>query len=116
MKAHLLYATEYAVPLRLGEITAQPIANKLLDIGVNCGDGVAEKFAQVGVTLLGAPVAIDGHLGPASIAAINKVDADRLMDRLISLSVHRYQDIAAEGKATPEELESWLTRAKKPGI
>ena len=114
--AQKIYATEYAAPLHLGDIISQPTANKLLDIAINCGVGIAAKMAQTAVTTLGTPVAIDEHLGPASVAALNKVDPDKLMGQLIILSQQYYRDVAVRDHASANEIASWLTRAGKPGI
>lgn len=114
--AQQVYKAEYAAPLRLGDINAQAIANKLLDIGVNCGLGVAARMAQTGVSTLGAHVEIDGKLGPSSIAAINQVDPAKLMGQLIVLSQEYYRMVAAKVSASPNEIASWLTRAGKAGV
>jgi lysozyme family protein len=115
-QAQQLYKNVYCSPLLIGKITFQPIANKLLDIGVNCGVDVATRMAQTGVTNLGVPVAIDEHMGPATVAAVNKVDATKLMSQLIVQSQDHYRQVAADLKASPDEIASWLTRASKPGV
>jgi lysozyme family protein len=45
-------------------------------------------------------VAIDGHVGFASVAAINKADAHGLIAELVSLSMAYYTKLHDEGKAT----------------
>jgi lysozyme family protein len=114
--AEQIYATEYAAPLRLSDINSQAIANKLLDIAINCGVGNAAKVAQEGVCALGHALTIDEHIGPASVTANNAVDAGSLMTELVSLSMAYYTALNAEGKATPDEYAAWMTRAAQRGV
>lgn len=114
--ADKIYAQEYAAPLKLQDVKSQPIANKLLDVAINCGVPVAAKFAQTGVCNLGQHVEIDKKVGPATITALNAVDANALMTQLIVLSQNYYREIAIKLHASPNEIASWLTRAGKPGI
>ena len=115
-EAQQIYKTSYCAPLFIAGITSQPIANKLLDIGVNCGLDSAGIMAQTGANTLGAILKVDGKLGPVSVAAINKVDANKLMGQLIVLSQIHYRAVALRDHASPDEIASWLTRAGKPGI
>jgi lysozyme family protein len=115
-EAQQIYKNSYCKPLSLAGIDSQPIANKLLDIGVNCGLDSAGIMAQTGANTLGAILKVDGKLGPVSVAAINKVDANKLMGQLIVLSQIHYRAVALRDHASPDEIASWLTRAGKPGI
>lgn len=114
--AEAVYTDEYARPLHLGDIVSQPMANKLLDIAVNCGVGIAAGMAQTAVCDLGQHVEIDRKIGPASIAAINAVDSNAMMNRIIVLSQNYYRVTAIKQHASPNEIASWLTRAGRPGI
>lgn len=111
-----IYQEEYASPLHIGEIVSQTIANKILDIGINCGVGVAAGMAQNAVCDLGNHIAIDRKIGPITVAAINNADSDKLMDRLIILSQNYYRATAIRQSASINVLASWLTRAGRPGI
>ena len=115
-QAQQLFKNAYGAPLLISNFVSQPIANKILDIGINCGLDVAARMAQTGVTNLGIPVAIDEHMGPATVAAVNKVDSNKLMSQLIVQSQDYYRKVAIDLKASPDEIASWLTRACKPGI
>lgn len=52
----------------------------------------------------------------ATVTAINAVDAGSLMAELVSLSMAYYTKLNAEGKATPNEFASRMTRAAKRGV
>ena len=115
-QAEQLYKSEYAQPLYIGSITSQPMANKLLDLAVNCGVHEAQELAQQVATSLGAAITIDGHMGPASVAAINSIPEPSLIAKLIDLAQAYYRQVAIHENASPNELASWLTRAAKPGV
>jgi lysozyme family protein len=114
--AKAIYNTGYATPLHLAELTCQPTANKLMDLGVNAGGSVSARLAQTAVCDLGNHIEIDGALGPNTVAALNSVNQPRLMDRLITLSQNFYREQALKLNAPADELQSWLTRALRPGI
>ena len=115
-EAQQIYKNKYCAPLCIAGITSQPIANKLLDIGVNCGLDSAALMAQTGTNNLGGSLVVDGKMGPTTVAAVNKVDANKLMGQLIVLSQIHYRAVALRDHASIDEIASWLTRAGKPGI
>jgi len=115
-QAQQLYKSEYGQPLYIGSITSQAFANKLLDLSVKCGAHEAQELAQKVAVSLGATIAIDGHMGPASVAAINKIPESSLITKLIDLAQAYYRRVALIDHASPNELASWLTRAAKPGV
>jgi lysozyme family protein len=115
-QAQQLYSSDYAQPLFIAAITSQPIANKILDVGVNCGVGIAAGMAQTAVKNLGAVVTVDEKMGPQSVTAVNLADQDKLMGQLIVLSQQHYRAVAIRDHASPDEVASWLTRAGRPGI
>jgi hypothetical protein len=55
-------------------------------------------------------------MGPASVAAINKMDRGRMMAELVSLSMQHYTVVAAAERASPDEAESWMRRAATRGV
>ncbi len=62
------------------------------------------------------PYRVATPVDPASVTAINAVDADSLMAKLVSLSMTYYPKLNAEGKATPDEYAAWMTRAAMRGV
>ena len=93
---------------RYDGIAAQPVATKLMDMGVNMGRGTAVELVQ---KILG--VTVDGGWGPASQAAANAQDSDALLDHLAQASTAHYNAIVAAKPADAKFLGDWLRRASK---
>jgi len=76
-KAAAEYIQGYTAPLveRLPQ-ALQPFTQ---DLAFNRGLGGATKYIQQGLNALGQRVAVDGGLGPKTLAAINQVDPRALM-------------------------------------
>jgi len=72
-RARELYYRDFWQPLRLDEIDTRyaGLALEMFDTAVNCGPQLAVKILQGTLTILGRPVAIDGIMGPKTIAAAN---------------------------------------------
>jgi lysozyme family protein len=115
-QAKQVYAVEYARPVHLQEIAAQIIANKVLDIAVNCYFRRAARFVQTALCNIGKKVNIDMVIGPETVADINSVDPNILMKAIIPLLEAFYRTDAIRVGASQNELTSWLRRAARPGI
>ena len=71
------YIKEYTSPLVSKLPSAiQPFAQ---DLAFNRGMGGATKYLQQGLNTLGVPVAVDGKIGPQTLAALGKVQPQALM-------------------------------------
>lgn len=93
--------------LRLGEIEDQQLATKMLDLAVNVGKVAAVKILQ---RALG--IAVDGVLGPQTIAACNGFIGLDSADRMATLrlqAIAYYASIPA-AKSQPF-LRGWILRA-----
>lgn len=100
---------------RIGDIADQELANKVFDLTVNMGPG--GRTRDGGITLLqkavndcGGNCAVDGVLGPQSIAAINALDPVGLLAAYRNRAKARYEAIAAANSALTPNLSGWLTR------
>lgn len=103
---------------------SMPIAYELVDTGVNMGPKVASTFLQRALNGLNrnakdyADIAVDGAIGPATLAALRAFLArrgaegeKRLLTLLNALQGERYLSLA-EGRAANEAfLYGWLDRA-----
>src|SRR5690606_31248043 len=72
------------------------VATKLLDMAVNMGPATAHRLLQEALVSLGHPVAVDGILGPQTLAAANRADPRRLLQVLRWRAAERYFHIAAQ--------------------
>lgn len=94
---------------RLGEIVDQPLAGKAFDLTVNMGP-VALRLLQSAVDRCGGQCAVDGVLGPLSLAQINALDASALLAEFKKQAAGRYREIAADNPKLAGDLPVWLAR------
>lgn len=96
------YQAQYWNSLHLSEINSQCIASQLCDIGVNSGVGRVGHLAQyVLASSFGWQGAIDGQMGPATLAAINAAPAPAYYDALTATRRAFYQYRAGHPVAPP---------------
>lgn len=90
------YISEYTAPLvsKLPQ-AIQPFAQ---DMAFNRGMGGATKYLQEGLNSLGVKVAVDGAIGPKTLAAIGRVNPKQLM---IAASQAQLNDERARAGADP---------------
>src|SRR5262245_28101663 len=80
-EAERIEREEYWERMNLSSVADQKIANKLFDMGVNMGVRQAAVFAQRAANALlqdvapGPRLAEDGVIGPATLHAVNTLDA-----------------------------------------
>ena len=108
-EASAIYRTYFWDQYNIGSIGDQSLANKTFDLMVNMGP-VALKLLQSAVNACGGQCAVDGVLGPASIAQINALDATQLLAQYKEQAAQRYRQIAAENQQLAGDLTGWLAR------
>lgn len=102
-----IYKRDYWDKIKGDQIKDQNAAAVLFDYAVNAGVGAAVKAAQ---TVLG--VAVDGGLGPQTLAAINRAGAG-FAGRLTKYRVSFYTRLATSNPAKyGKYLAGWLKRAE----
>jgi len=100
--AAAIYLRDYWLPVRAHELPV-PVGEVMFDIAVNNGRGRAVKWLQ---EKLG--VAIDGVIGPITVAAALKANAREIATALLQRRESFYRDI---GKGRQEKfLKGWLNR------
>lgn len=88
------------------QISSQPVANKLFDMGVLFGIGMAVELLQYALDLL----PVDGAFGPKTLATVNYVNADDLLKNF-KLELHDHASkVAIANPAEEEDLPGWNTR------
>jgi lysozyme family protein len=109
------YKMDYWTPLRLDEIVDQAVASKLFDMCVPMGRKEAATLAQRAANglLLGSSKApaIDGRIGPLTIAALNSCPPSHLVEALCNLSKSFFCEVAAKRPEKQKDLKGWLVRA-----
>jgi len=100
-RAQFLAKTRYWDPLRLDQIDAR-VAAEAFDTAYN--GGYAAKWLQAAAGLTGTQV--DGNIGPASIAAINAADPEKVLMRFDASRLEYMTDCAT----WPTYSRGWTKR------
>jgi lysozyme family protein len=100
-------------PMLLGQIGSQDLANRVLDMETNASEEPAAKDLQRAINAV-APgtVAVDGIVGPATIAAANSVDQAQLLLAFRAQRVSYYEAVEAAHPEDQPYLKTWLARAE----
>ena len=95
----------------LDDVVNQAIATKIYDMRINFGNAGGTKIAQRALNSIGKNVAVDGTIGPETLAAINSADPVALMNALCAT-------MAASYDPSSPFIEGWLDRAAAipPGL
>jgi lysozyme family protein len=109
-EASQIYMTYFWNPHHIGSIGDQDLANKVFDLTVNMGPGGALPPLQSAVNACGGTCAVDGVLGPISIAQINALDPANLLAQYKQLVAQRYTAIATANAELTGDLNGWLAR------
>ena len=99
----------------IGAIDDQNLANKVFDLTVNMGPGGgahdgALTLLQKAVSDCGGHCAVDGNIGPQSIAQINAESPVQLLAAYRARAQERYREIAAADPKVAGDLNGWLAR------
>lgn len=98
-----------------GRLTPALVAWKCFDIAVNTGPKRAALTLQKALAALGANVAVDGSVGPATVTAV-KTETTRDQGGALIASIRReqadfYRQLAAREPDLRQFLKGWLNRA-----
>jgi lysozyme family protein len=113
-QAETIYRTNY---WKWDGVSDPAIAIKLFDIGVNAGVYTAVRLLQRALCAVDKPVAVDGHLGPRTLAATNTSDPGALLGQICTQHGAYYYAICARDQRQTVFLKGWLKRAAlKPEV
>lgn len=106
-----IYKPLYWNKVRGDDIELQELADIVFDFQVNAG-GSASKLLQRVLNELGTqpPVAVDGDVGPGTMAALNRMDQRAVYRRYKQGRIDYYQDLVAKRPALGKFLNGWLKR------
>ena len=95
-------------------LTSDEVAKRVFDMAVNAGRGTSARLLQGAIPEAGGrAVAIDGAIGPNTIAAANACDQTHLVLAFKAARVQHYRDIVENNPADLPYLAGWLARAQK---
>lgn len=109
-RAAQIFEEYFWEPMRLGEIHSQAIANQMLDLAANAWTTTAAVTAQRALVDLGTPVAVDGLVGPHTIAAINAQDPQSFLEAFKNRAIGFYKAVVANNPAMMQFMHSWMQR------
>ncbi|HEV2263717.1 MAG TPA: glycosyl hydrolase 108 family protein [Stellaceae bacterium] len=108
--ARVIYRQEWWDRLGLARLPP-PLGTKLFDAAVNLGANPAIVCFQHALNAVGAVVAEDGLLGPATVAAANATSVDAALAALRAALAAHYRQIVARHPDRTRFLAGWLARA-----
>lgn len=103
-----IYQKLYWGPIKAAQIQDQRLATALFDVAVLSGNTAAVKMIQACVD-----VAIDGAMGPATLAAINAQDPQALLLAMSLKACTYFQAIALRDSSQAQFLTGWTIRAHR---
>ncbi len=105
-----IYRRDYWKPI-YDQIAHQPLATKVLDLGVNCGTKTAHVLLQRALCQCGTPVTVDGNFGLKTLAGVNAIIGPRILGELKRQAILRYENIAQANPSQTRFLAGWIKRA-----
>lgn len=104
-QAKIVYKRRFWDKIKADDINSQSVAEIFFDWAVNSGVDTASKKVQKLVN-----VKDDGNIGPASIRAINSVDAKTLFDNIKKARIIFYQKIIIANPKLKVFEKGWMNR------
>lgn len=109
-----IYTRDYWNRLRASEIHDQTVANTVFRYAVHSGVVTSARLLQRTLNkFLGVSVAVDGKIGPASLAAVNSLEPVGLDSALRIAIVTHYRDIVTSRPSQSKFLLGWVNRVLK---
>ena len=92
--------------LYYSQITAQPVANKLFDMGVLFGVGSAIECLQYALDL----TPVDGNFGPITLDRCNRANINLLLSMFKTELKSHAEKIAVANPIEASNLDGWINR------
>lgn len=105
-----IYKKMYWDPYSLSNLTDQSLAIAIFDQIVNRGPERAIDDLQIALNYQGCRLAVDGVIGPKTIAAANSTDSKKALKDMIKLAQIAYINIAVGDTKQLKFLRGWITR------
>lgn len=102
-----IYKKQYCDPLCIDLMSDQPIANKVLSLGVNVGTIPAAKMLQDALHIVG-----DGRIGPLTLHALDIANKPQVLAALKKEAVYYYECLVLNNPALSIYRNGWLRRAE----
>jgi len=103
--AALIYKKFYWDEMSLDQVSSDNVATVIFDASVNQGVPTISRYVQIATG-----VAVDGVIGPITIAAIEKISLSDLIYFIYNKSKAHYKAIVAANPTQAKFLQGWLNR------
>ncbi len=108
-----IYKAWYWDTLSLDQVSSTAVAMCMFDIGVVRGIGVPPKYAQQICNNHGAALAVDGHIGPKTLLAINHTDTKQFVTEFAAKTRAGFYAIVASRPSQVVFIKGWIRRANR---
>ena len=105
-----IYHRDFWTRLKCDDILPERIAGALFDMGVNSGLGTAAKLLQRAVNASGKPLPVDGRIGPATLALVNSLPPDTLLEAFRRECLAHYAAIIDRDPSQKVFWNGWRNR------
>ncbi len=111
MQAREIYYRDWWLKLRCPEIHDDGVAQKYLDTSVNAGKTAGTKILQRALRSIGLSVALDGKIGPQTLAAANLAKPETLLAAMRRLQAEHYEGLIRRNPKLAKFRRGWMARA-----
>lgn len=105
-----IYHRDFWCPLRLDELRSEKVARVAFEFGVHAGVTRSAKALQSAVNAAGRPLSVDGHVGPATVAMVNRVGEEAMLSLLRREILAHYDGIVRRDASQSRFLRGWRNR------
>lgn len=110
--AEATYQDLYTPSLKLRAVASQAVATAQLSFAVLEGIERSSVIVQQSVNACGGSIQIDGDVGPVTVTAINAVDPQTLLRKIIQLEEMYFDTLAKKRPSQERWLKGWDNRAR----
>ncbi|MBP2311875.1 glycoside hydrolase family 108 protein [Azospirillum soli] len=111
-EARAIYHHRYVVQPGYAGIADPALRDAVVDCAVLYGADDASPWLQQAAVMLGAKIKVDGKVGPATIAAVNALDAGKLLVLVVAFRIMKAGEIVTKdakkrGRTEDQALNAW---------
>lgn len=110
-QARDIYYRDWWLRLRCNEIRNDWVAQKYLDTCVNTGIRSGTRILQQALGATGYPIAVDGIIGPKTLAATNAASMPVLLYAMRRLQAEHYESLIRRNPKLAKFRRGWIARA-----
>jgi len=112
-EANQIYYFWYWKPLGLDFVKFENVSCAIFDIGVVRGIGYPPKQIQKICNAHGNHLAVDGHIGPLTLQALNSIDSAVFIRDFSARVEAGFRSIVASNSTQSKFLKGWINRARR---